>query len=77
MSEEFDRYVDYSEPLLRVQSLLKKQYDLMLHNRINDAESLAYTVIGEVKLLQNAILLAKERQQLAKKRRQLAQERQQ
>lgn len=57
-----DVYTDYAESLLEVQNLLKKQYDLLLNNKVNDAASLAPTVLAEVKLLQNAIKLAQERQ---------------
>lgn len=57
-----DVYTDYAEALLEVQNLLKKQYDLLLNNKVNDAASLAPTVLAEVKLLQNAIKLAQERQ---------------
>lgn len=57
-----DVYTDYAESLLEVQNLLKKQYDLLLNNKVNDAASLAPTVLAEVKLLQNAIKLVQERQ---------------
>jgi len=55
-------YTDYAESLLEVQSLLKKQYDLLLNNRANEAASLIPNVLAEVKMLQNAIQLEKERQ---------------
>jgi len=59
MSEGFD---DYSAPLLAAQELLKEQYQKLLHNDIDGAAAMSPQVMTEVKLLQNAIRLAQERQ---------------
>jgi hypothetical protein len=59
MIEAFD---DYSAPLLAAQELLREQYQKLLHGDINGAAEMSPQVMTEVKLLQNAIRLAQERQ---------------
>ena len=58
MSEGFD---DYSGSLLAAQHLLRDQYQKLLHNDIDGAIAMSCQVVTEVKMLQNAIRLAKER----------------
>lgn len=58
MSEGFD---DYSGPLLAAQHLLRDQYQKLLHNDIDGAIDMSCQIVTEVKMLQNAIRLAKER----------------
>jgi hypothetical protein len=53
---------DYSGPLLATQSLLKEQYQKLLHNDIDGAVNMSSQILTEVKLLQNSVRLAKERQ---------------
>jgi len=57
-----DGFDDYSAPLLATQDLLKEQYHKLLHNDINGAAEMSSQILTEVKMLQNAVRLAKERQ---------------
>ena len=59
MNETFD---DYSGPLLATQELLKEQYHKLIHNDFDGAAEMSSQILTEVKMLQNAVRLAQERQ---------------
>ena len=54
---------DYALPLLRIEALAKKMYDLCLERRYEEARPLAESLCVESRLLQHTLQIMEEKEQ--------------
>ena len=52
--------IDYAEPMMRIERLLKEMHNLLLDNKFDEAIELSPVITTEAKLLQHTLVLMKE-----------------
>ena len=52
--------IDYAEPMMRIERLLKDLHNLLLDNKFDQAIELSPVITAEAKLLQHTLVLMKE-----------------
>jgi len=52
--------IDYAEPMMKIERLLKDMHNLLLDNKFDQAIELSPVITAEAKLLQHTLILMKE-----------------
>lgn len=68
-------FIDYAAPMMRIENLLKEMHNRLLDRDINTASELCLILVAEARVLQNTLIIMKEKEDALRKQAPTLQER--
>ena len=60
-------FIDYAAPMMRIESLIKEMHNQLLDREINTASELCLILVAEARVLQNTLIIMKEKEDALRK----------
>jgi hypothetical protein len=67
--------IDYAAPMMRIETLLKEMHNILLKRNLNEAIEMGTILLAETRVLQNTLIILKEKQDALRQQAPTLQER--
>jgi hypothetical protein len=67
--------IDYAAPMMRIETLLKEMHNILLKRDLNGAIEMGTVLLAEARVLQNTLIILKEREDALRQQAPTLQER--
>ena len=68
-------FIDYAAPMMRIENILKEMHNQLLDRDINTASELCLILVAEARVLQNTLIIMKEKENALRQQAPTLQER--